>query len=390
MRYGVLPTVGDTIGPGGVFRLVRRDFRWGDAPPISILAQTESDAPRQMRLYALERPLTREEQQDELTLAPNDLVGRDAEKADLSAAFHRAANPGYDGEARPQGFDATDPARPAPSFAESDEALDARVEAGVRSPQHAANMKEEMPAPRNVRIARADTLFEDGLDLELGGVTVQVRHVGGDHAAYELLTDLVGFLEEKGHEVTNHGPHSYDAVDDYPVFVLRAAEAVAADPGSRGIVLGGSGNGEQMAANKVAGIRAALCHDDELARLFDLTRDVLLTTESRDAVAVLDLFGQCRPEPQQLPEQAAPHLQRTPRHDVVERRHALEQGDVLERAGDAPQSRLVGTHVRTRPAPERDAAMLGLIEAVDDIEHRRLARAVRADNGADLALADIE
>ena len=67
--------------------------------------------------------------------------------------------------------------------------------------------------------------------------------------------------------MTNHGPHSYDAVDDYPVFVLRAAEAVAADPGSRGVVLGGSGNGEQMAANKVAGIRAALCHDDELARL---------------------------------------------------------------------------------------------------------------------------
>ena len=67
--------------------------------------------------------------------------------------------------------------------------------------------------------------------------------------------------------MTNHGPHAYDAVDDYPVFVLRAAEAVAADPGSRGVVLGGSGNGEQMAANKVTGIRAALCHDDELARL---------------------------------------------------------------------------------------------------------------------------
>lgn len=92
-------------------------------------------------------------------------------------------------------------------------------------------------------------------------------HIGGDHAAYELLNDLVAFLEEEGHEVTNHGPHEYDAVDDYPVFVLRAAEAVAADPGSFGVVLGGSGNGEQMAANKVAGIRAALCYDDELARL---------------------------------------------------------------------------------------------------------------------------
>ena len=92
-------------------------------------------------------------------------------------------------------------------------------------------------------------------------------HIGGDHAAYDLLLDLVAFLEEEGHDVTNHGPHSYDEADDYPVYVLRAAEAVAADPGSRGVVLGGSGNGEQMAANKVAGIRAALCSDDELARL---------------------------------------------------------------------------------------------------------------------------
>ena len=92
-------------------------------------------------------------------------------------------------------------------------------------------------------------------------------HIGGDHAAYELLNELVAFLQEEGHEVTNHGPHDYDALDDYPVFCLRAAEGVAADPGSLGIVLGGSGNGEQMAANKVAGIRAALCYNEELARL---------------------------------------------------------------------------------------------------------------------------
>jgi ribose 5-phosphate isomerase B len=92
-------------------------------------------------------------------------------------------------------------------------------------------------------------------------------HIGGDHAAYELLVELVAFLESEGHEVTNHGPHEYDALDDYPVFCLRAAEAVASEPGSFGVVLGGSGNGEQMAANKVAGIRAALCLDDELARL---------------------------------------------------------------------------------------------------------------------------
>ena len=92
-------------------------------------------------------------------------------------------------------------------------------------------------------------------------------HIGGDHAAYDLLGELVTFLEAEGHEVTNHGPHTMDAEDDYPVFVLRAAEAVAADPESLGVVLGGSGNGEQMAANKVKGIRAALCYNDELATL---------------------------------------------------------------------------------------------------------------------------
>jgi ribose 5-phosphate isomerase B len=92
-------------------------------------------------------------------------------------------------------------------------------------------------------------------------------HIGGDHAAYDLLGELVSFLESEGHEVTNHGPHAYDAEDDYPVYVLRAAEAVAADPESLGVVLGGSGNGEQMAANKVKGIRSALCYNEELARL---------------------------------------------------------------------------------------------------------------------------
>jgi ribose 5-phosphate isomerase B len=92
-------------------------------------------------------------------------------------------------------------------------------------------------------------------------------HIGGDHAAYDLQNALVAFLTSEGHEVTNHGPHTYDAVDDYPVYVLRAAAAVAADPGSLGVVLGGSGNGEQMAANTVAGIRCALAYSTELAEL---------------------------------------------------------------------------------------------------------------------------
>lgn len=92
-------------------------------------------------------------------------------------------------------------------------------------------------------------------------------HIGGDHAAYDLHQSLLTHLREAGHEVVDHGPHRYDAQDDYPVYVLRAAEAVAADEGSLGVVLGGSGNGEQIAANKVTGIRAALAYSAELASL---------------------------------------------------------------------------------------------------------------------------
>jgi ribose 5-phosphate isomerase B len=92
-------------------------------------------------------------------------------------------------------------------------------------------------------------------------------HLGGDHAAFELKQALVAHLESGGHEVVDHGPHGYDAEDDYPVFVLRAAEAVAADQESLGVVLGGSGNGEQIAANKVRGIRAVLAYAPELAAL---------------------------------------------------------------------------------------------------------------------------
>jgi len=92
-------------------------------------------------------------------------------------------------------------------------------------------------------------------------------HIGGDHAAFDLHQALLTHLREAGHDVVDHGPFSFDALDDYPVFVLRAAEAVAADAGSLGVVLGGSGNGEQIAANKVSGIRAALAYSAELARL---------------------------------------------------------------------------------------------------------------------------
>ncbi|HEY6933734.1 MAG TPA: ribose-5-phosphate isomerase [Marmoricola sp.] len=92
-------------------------------------------------------------------------------------------------------------------------------------------------------------------------------HLGSDHAGLELKEHLLGWLREHGHEPVDHGPFVYDAADDYPVFCLRAAEAVAADHGSRGVVIGGSGNGEQIAANKVAGVRAALAWNEQTATL---------------------------------------------------------------------------------------------------------------------------
>jgi ribose 5-phosphate isomerase B len=92
-------------------------------------------------------------------------------------------------------------------------------------------------------------------------------HLASDHAAYDLKVHLVQHLTQAGHDVVDHGPAAYDPEDDYPPFILRAAEAVVADPGSLAVVLGGSGNGEQIAANRVPGVRAALAWSLETARL---------------------------------------------------------------------------------------------------------------------------
>ncbi len=91
-------------------------------------------------------------------------------------------------------------------------------------------------------------------------------HIATDHAAFELKNYLVEQLRAEGREVVDHGAATYDALDDYPTFVIPCAEAVVAE-GTLGIVLGGSGNGEQIAANKVIGVRAALAYNTELAKL---------------------------------------------------------------------------------------------------------------------------
>jgi ribose 5-phosphate isomerase B len=92
-------------------------------------------------------------------------------------------------------------------------------------------------------------------------------YLGSDHAGFELKQRLVEVLRDGGHDPVDCGPAEYDAEDDYPPYVLLAATRTAADPGSVGIVLGGSGNGEAIAANKVPGIRCALAFSDDTARL---------------------------------------------------------------------------------------------------------------------------
>jgi ribose 5-phosphate isomerase B len=98
-------------------------------------------------------------------------------------------------------------------------------------------------------------------------------YVGSDHAGFELKSVLSQWATEAGHEVVDCGPASYVAEDDYPPYVMRAAASVVNDPGSLGIVIGGSGNGEQIAANKIRGVRAALAWSEETAQLARLHND---------------------------------------------------------------------------------------------------------------------
>lgn len=92
-------------------------------------------------------------------------------------------------------------------------------------------------------------------------------HIASDHAGYELKAIAITHLENNGYEVIDHGALTYDPQDDYPSFCFEAAQATVNDPGSLGIVIGGSGNGEQIAANKVRGARAALAWNLQTARL---------------------------------------------------------------------------------------------------------------------------
>lgn len=125
-------------------------------------------------------------------------------------------------------------------------------------------------------------------------------HIATDHAGLEFKNKLHNHLTDLGHEVIDHGAYTYDADDDYPEFIIRAAEAVAADRSADisalGVVFGGSGNGEQIAANKVHGIRAALVWNPDTARLARQHNDANIISigarqhNEEEALQLIDIF----------------------------------------------------------------------------------------------------
>jgi len=121
-------------------------------------------------------------------------------------------------------------------------------------------------------------------------------HLATDHAGLEFKDELTRHLTGKGYEVVDHGAYEYDAEDDYPAFCIAAAQAVAAEPGSLGVVFGGSGNGEQIAANKVVGVRAALAWSIATAQLAKEHNDANVVGigarqhSQEEAIAIIEAF----------------------------------------------------------------------------------------------------
>ena len=121
-------------------------------------------------------------------------------------------------------------------------------------------------------------------------------YLGADHAGFETKNVIAEHLKNQGHEVIDCGAHAFDAEDDYPAYCIEAAQRTVNDPGSLGIVLGGSGNGEQIAANKVKGVRCALAWSVETAKLAREHNNAQLIGlggrmhSEEEALAIVDAF----------------------------------------------------------------------------------------------------
>jgi ribose 5-phosphate isomerase B len=116
-------------------------------------------------------------------------------------------------------------------------------------------------------------------------------YLGSDHAGFELKAALIEWLTSAGHEPVDCGPPVFHDGDDYPVYVMRAAQGAISDPGSLGIVIGGSGNGEQIAANKIPGVRAALAWTTETAQLARQHNDANVLSLGAREYPIADAVG---------------------------------------------------------------------------------------------------
>ncbi len=123
-------------------------------------------------------------------------------------------------------------------------------------------------------------------------------YLAADHAGFELKESIKTYLEEKGHDVTDFGAYEYSETDDYPDFIKPAAEAVAGDASSRGIVFGGSGQGEDMVADKIFGVRSAVYYGGklEIVKLAREHNDANILSigarfmDNEEAIQAIDLF----------------------------------------------------------------------------------------------------
>jgi len=149
-------------------------------------------------------------------------------------------------------------------------------------------------------------------------------YLGGDHAGYELKQAIIEHLKKTGHEPIDCGAFSYDADDDYPAFCIAAAQRTVADPGSLGIVLGGSGNGEQIAANKVPGARCALAWSVETAQL----------AREHNNAQLIGIGGRMHTEAQAL--EIVDAFISTPWSKAERHQRRIDILDVYERTHEAP------------------------------------------------------
>jgi eukaryotic-like serine/threonine-protein kinase len=195
-HLGKRAPVGKTWVAGGLYRLVRRDFRWGDAPSLELEEAESRGAPRSMRVYALIRPLTREERAVEMALAPNDLVGRDAEKADLHAAYHRAVTP-----SKPQPEQGDSPASrssvPPRSLGGTRGSLVARVvmgEMGIGKTALVATFLSELPRDTRVLSTECSPVKSEIPLATLCDLVREATGVGMDHSFEEAAAVFRGLL----------------------------------------------------------------------------------------------------------------------------------------------------------------------------------------------------